>query len=192
MEAQHMARAIDGQVAIITGGARGQGRADAVALAELGARVVVCDVPAPMTSVRYELGTAADLELTASLVREAGGEAIAFPADVRDPAAVARVAGAALAEFGQVDILVANAGIVSTGQLWELSDEAWQEMIGTNLTGVFNAMRVVVPPRLGPECASALTDRGYAAGKTAEGGKLCAARKGGAREDRSAHAGRTS
>jgi NAD(P)-dependent dehydrogenase (short-subunit alcohol dehydrogenase family) len=46
MEAQHMARALDGQVAIITGGARGQGRADAVALAELGARVVVCDVPA--------------------------------------------------------------------------------------------------------------------------------------------------
>jgi SDR family mycofactocin-dependent oxidoreductase len=140
-----MGKALDGQVAIITGGARGQGQADVVALARLGARVVLCDVPAPMTSVQYELGTAADLALTVSLVKEAGSEAIAVAADVRDPAAVARVADAALAEFGQIDILVANAGIVSTGRVWELSDEAWQEMIGTNLTGVFNAMRAVVP-----------------------------------------------
>jgi SDR family mycofactocin-dependent oxidoreductase len=140
-----MGKALDGQVAIITGGARGQGRADAVALARLGARVVLCDVPAPMTSVQYELGTVEELALTVSLAREAGGVAIAVPADVRDPAAVARVTDAAIAEFGQIDILVANAGIVSTGRVWELSDEAWREMIGTNLTGVFNAMRAVVP-----------------------------------------------
>jgi SDR family mycofactocin-dependent oxidoreductase len=136
---------LEGQVAVITGGARGQGRADAVALAQLGARIALCDVPAPMTSVRYELGTAEDLALTVSLVREAGSEAIAVQADVRDPVAVAGVADAAVAAFGQIDILVANAGIVSTGRLWELSDEAWQEMIATNLTGVFNAMRAVVP-----------------------------------------------
>src|ERR1700729_1331452 len=140
-----MSRALDGQVAVITGGARGQGRADAVALAQLGARIVLCDVPAPMSSVRYELGSAEDLALTVSLVREAGSSAIALPADVRDPAAVSSVTGAAIAAFGQIDILVANAGIVSTGKLWELSDEAWQEMIGTNLTGVFNALRAVVP-----------------------------------------------
>jgi SDR family mycofactocin-dependent oxidoreductase len=141
----HVRNTLDGQVAVITGGARGQGRSDAVALAQLGARIVLCDVPAPMTSVRYELGTAEDLALTVSLVREAGSEAIAVAADVRDPGAVTAVADAAIAEFGQIDILVANAGIVSTGRLWELSDEAWQEMIGTNLTGVFNAMRAVVP-----------------------------------------------
>jgi len=136
---------LDGQVAIVTGGARGQGRAHAVALAFLGARVVVCDVPAPMTTVGYPLGTAEDLALTVSLVREAGSEAIAVAADVRDPVAVAKVADAAIAEFGRIDILVANAGIVSTSRLWELSDEAWAEMIDTNLTGVFHAMRAVVP-----------------------------------------------
>jgi len=136
---------LDGQVAIVTGGARGQGRAHAVALASLGARVVVCDVPAPMTTVGYPLGTAEDLALTVSLVREAGSEAIAVAADVRDPVAVAKVADAAIAEFGRIDILVANAGIVSTSRLWELSDEAWAEMIDTNLTGVFHAMRAVVP-----------------------------------------------
>src|ERR1700749_3988292 len=140
-----MGKALDGQVAVITGGARGQGRADAVALAELGARIVLCDVPAPMSSVKYQLGSAEDLALTVSMVREAGSSAIALPADVRDPAAVGQVADAAIAAFGQIDILVANAGIVSMGRLWELSDEAWQEMIGTNLTGVFNAMRAVVP-----------------------------------------------
>jgi SDR family mycofactocin-dependent oxidoreductase len=140
-----VSKALDGQVAVITGGARGQGRADAVALAELGARIVLCDVPAPMSSVQYQLGSAEDLALTVSLVREAGSAAIAVQADVRDPVAVGQVAGAAIAEFGQIDILVANAGIVSTGRLWELSDEAWQEMIATNLTGVFNALRAVVP-----------------------------------------------
>ncbi len=136
---------IAGQVAVITGGARGLGRADAVALAELGARIVVADVPAPMTSVGYELGTADDLAQTVALVEAAGGEAIAVTADVRDPAAMTRVADTAIAAFGQIDILVANAGIVSTGRLWELSDPAWQEVIGTNLTGVFHAMRAVVP-----------------------------------------------
>jgi SDR family mycofactocin-dependent oxidoreductase len=140
-----VSNALDGQVAVITGGARGQGRADAVALARLGARIVLCDVPAPMRSVQYELGSADDLALTVSLVREAGSAAIALAADVRDPAAVGRVADAAIAEFGQIDILVANAGIVSTGRLWEISDEAWQEMIDTNLTGVFHALRAVVP-----------------------------------------------
>jgi NAD(P)-dependent dehydrogenase (short-subunit alcohol dehydrogenase family) len=66
-----MGMTLDGQVAIVTGGARGQGRADAVALASLGARVVLCDVPAALTSVGYELGTAEDLDLTVSLAKEA-------------------------------------------------------------------------------------------------------------------------
>ena len=140
-----MDKALDGQVAIVTGGARGQGRAFAVALAGLGARVVVCDVPVPMTSVRYPLGTAEDLIETVSLISQAGSTGIAVQADVRDAGAVATVADAAIAEFGRIDILVANAGIVSTSRLWELSDEAWAEMIGTNLTGVFHALRAVVP-----------------------------------------------
>src|ERR1700722_565045 len=116
---------LDGQVAIVTGGARGQGRAHAVALASLGARVVVCDVPAPMTTVGYPLGTAEDLAETVSLIEQAGSAAIAVQADVRDAASMARVVDAALTAFGRIDILVANAGIVSRGKLWELSDEAW-------------------------------------------------------------------
>ncbi|HEY6792417.1 MAG TPA: SDR family NAD(P)-dependent oxidoreductase [Trebonia sp.] len=140
-----MGKALDGQVVIVTGGARGQGRAFAVALAELGARLVVCDVPVPMTSVQYPLGTAEDLDETVARISQAGSTGLAVQADVRDAAAISKVAGAAIAEFGRIDILVANAGIVSTSRLWELSDEAWAEMIGTNLTGVFHALRAVVP-----------------------------------------------
>jgi NAD(P)-dependent dehydrogenase (short-subunit alcohol dehydrogenase family) len=98
-----------------------------------------------MTTVRYPLGTAEDLAETVSLIEQAGGAGIAVEADVRDPADMARVVDAAITDSGRIDILVANAGIVSTSRLWELSDEAWAEMIGTNLTGVFHAMRAVVP-----------------------------------------------
>lgn len=140
-----MGKALDGQVAIVTGGARGQGRAHALALAGLGARVVVCDVPAPMATVQYPLGTAEDLAETVSLIKHAGSAGIAVQADVRRAGEVAKVVDTTLAEFGQIDILVANAGIVTTARLWELSDEAWREMIDTNLTGVFHAMRAVVP-----------------------------------------------
>jgi SDR family mycofactocin-dependent oxidoreductase len=140
-----MSNALDGQVAIVTGGARGQGRAHAVALASLGARVVVCDVPAPMTSVRYPLGTAEDLTETVAAIEQAGSTGIAVQADVRSAADIAKVTDTAITEFGRIDILVANAGIVSQGKVWELSDEAWSEMIGTNLTGVFHALRAVLP-----------------------------------------------
>jgi SDR family mycofactocin-dependent oxidoreductase len=140
-----MAAELDGRVAIITGGARGQGRSHALALAALGAGVVVCDAPAPMTSVPYPLGTAEDLAETVTLVQKAGGTAIAVQADVRDAADVARAVDTAISEFGQVDILVANAGIATSGKLWDLSDEAWRETIDTNLTGVFHTLRAVVP-----------------------------------------------
>lgn len=140
-----MTLALADQVAIITGGARGQGRAHAVALASLGARVVVCDVPGPMTTVPYALGTAEELAETVAIARKAGGAGIAVQADVRRGEDVARVVDAAIGEFGQVDILVANAGIATQAKLWEISDEAWRELIETNLTGVFHSLRAVVP-----------------------------------------------
>jgi NAD(P)-dependent dehydrogenase (short-subunit alcohol dehydrogenase family) len=95
--------------------------------------------------VQYPLGTAEDLAETVSLVQQAGGAGIALRADVRRPEDVAAVIAAAVAEFGRIDILVANAGIVTTARLWELSDEAWREMSDTNLTGVFHSLRAVVP-----------------------------------------------
>lgn len=136
---------LDGQVAIVTGGGRGQGRAHAVALAGAGADVVVCDGPENVASVGYPLGTPADLADTVTAVEAVGGKALAVRADVRRPADVDRVIAQTLDRFGRIDVLVANAGIVSQSRLEDLTDLAWQEMIDTNLTGVFHCLRAVVP-----------------------------------------------
>ena len=136
---------LDGQVAVVTGAGRGQGRAHAVALGAAGAHVVVSDVPERMSSVGYPLGTAEDLADTVAAVEAVGGKAVAVTADVRSAPDVERLIAGTLDQFGRVDILIANAGIVSQGRLETLTDLAWQEMIDTNLTGVFHCLRAVVP-----------------------------------------------
>jgi SDR family mycofactocin-dependent oxidoreductase len=139
------AQPLDGQVAVITGGARGQGRAHAVALAAQGASVVLCDVPGSFASVPYDLASVDDLDETVRLVEKAHGAALAVRADVRGRADVDAVVEQALSRFGRIDIMVANAGITVPGKLWELTDEAWHETIDTNLTGVFHSLRAVLP-----------------------------------------------
>ncbi|MGH3950386.1 MAG: SDR family NAD(P)-dependent oxidoreductase, partial [Pseudonocardiaceae bacterium] len=74
---------LEGKVAVITGGARGQGRAHAVRLAEEGADIVICDIAAPVASVPYPLATPSDLDETVKLVEERGGRCVALVADVR-------------------------------------------------------------------------------------------------------------
>src|SRR5579875_2682349 len=100
-----------GQVALVTGGARGQGRAHAVALAAAGATVVVCDIAAPLATVPYPLASAGDLDETVRIIADAGGRASAAIADVRDSAAVTGLTDRIAAEHGRLDILIANAGI---------------------------------------------------------------------------------
>ena len=75
---------MDGQVALITGAARGQGRSHALALAAEGADIVACDVPGPMSSPGYPLATHADLEMTCKLVERLGRRCLAVPVDIRD------------------------------------------------------------------------------------------------------------
>ncbi|WP_310781676.1 mycofactocin-coupled SDR family oxidoreductase [Mycobacterium sp. Z3061] len=137
--------ALDGRVALITGGARGQGRAHAVALAAEGADVVVADAPGPMTDLTYPLGTEDDLRQTAKLVEESGRRCLPIAVDVRDTAQVAAAVEQTVADLGSLDIVVANAGIVSTGPLDQVSDQMWQQLIDTNLTGVFHTLRAVIP-----------------------------------------------
>lgn len=137
--------ALDGKVAFVTGAARGQGRSHALALAAEGADVVVCDVPRPMSSLTYPLGTREDLELTAKLVEQTGRRCMAIGLDVRDSAAVDSAVEQTVQEFGSLDIAVANAGVVSTGPLAEVTDEGWDEVVSTNLGGVFHTLRAVVP-----------------------------------------------
>lgn len=137
--------ALDGKTALITGGARGQGRAHALTLAGEGADVVVCDIAAPVESVDYPMSTPADLAQTAEEVSALGRRCLAVTADVRDLAAMQSVVGAAVTEFGRVDVVLANAGIASNDPIATMSPQRWQTMIDINLTGVFNTFHAVLP-----------------------------------------------
>jgi SDR family mycofactocin-dependent oxidoreductase len=137
--------ALDGRVAFITGGARGQGRAHALALAAEGATVVIADAPAPMAGLTYPLGTEDDLRNTAKEVEALGGDCLPLAMDVRDPIAVGAAVEETVNRFGSLDIAVANAGVVSTGPLEEVTDEIWQQLVDTNLTGAFHTLRAAIP-----------------------------------------------
>lgn len=134
-----------GRTALITGGARGQGRAHAIALARAGTDIVFCDIAAPIDEVDYELPTPADMQETVRAVEAAGGRCVALTADVRDLSAMQSVTDAAFDNFGRLDIVIANAGIASGSPLTTMSEQRWRTMIDVNLTGVFNTFRAVLP-----------------------------------------------
>ena len=137
-----------GKVALITGAARGQGRSHAVRLAQEGADIVALDICADLDTVPYSCATADDLATTTKLVEDTDRRVISRQVDVRDSAALRSVADEAVAEFGHIDVVCANAGIASAGRAWELSDETWQEMIDVNLTGVWKTAKAVIPHML--------------------------------------------
>jgi SDR family mycofactocin-dependent oxidoreductase len=136
---------LNGQVALITGGARGQGRSHAIALAREGADIVVTDIAADVATIDYPLATPAELEETVRLVEKEDRRCLGIQADMRDTAAVQGVVDATLAEFGRIDILVANHGVINYGTVENTTDEMWETVLATNITGYFKAMRAVIP-----------------------------------------------
>lgn len=134
-----------GKVAFVTGVARGQGRSHSLALAGEGADIVGLDLCAPVGSVAYPMGTADDLAETVRLVEKLDRRIIARQADVRDLAAQTDLLAAAVGELGRLDIVCANAGVASYGQAAELSEQAWDEMIDINLSGVWRTVRAAIP-----------------------------------------------
>jgi SDR family mycofactocin-dependent oxidoreductase len=136
---------LDGKVVLITGGARGQGRAHALASAREGADVVVTDLGSDIASVPYALGAKDELEETVRLVEQLGRRALGVVADVRSQQDMDEAVRRGIGELGKIDALIANAGILSVGPVWELSDEQWQDMLDVNLTGVWRSVKAVVP-----------------------------------------------
>jgi SDR family mycofactocin-dependent oxidoreductase len=134
---------LDGRVALITGAARGQGRAHAITSAREGADVILVDIADQMKTVPYAMATDEDMAETVSQVEELGGRALGITADVRSQNELDNAVSRGIAEFGKIDILIANAGIWTTGPFWELSEQAWDEMIGVNLTGVWKSAKAV-------------------------------------------------
>lgn len=132
----------DGRTVVISGGARGQGRAHALRFAAEGANVVVFDVCGEVETVGYPLATPADLEATADAVREAGAKGFAEVADVRDAAHVQRVFDRAVAEFGAVDVAVANAGIVQAGaKAWDIEEAVFRAILDVNVLGAWHVLK---------------------------------------------------
>jgi SDR family mycofactocin-dependent oxidoreductase len=137
--------ALAGKVALITGAARGQGRSHAVRLAAEGADIIAIDICAQIESVPYPLARPADLEQTAAEVRALGGRIVTAHAYVRSQAELRAAVDAAVGEFGRLDIVCANAGIHSSAPAHELPEQAWQDLIDVNLTGVWLTCKVAVP-----------------------------------------------
>ena len=130
-----MSGVLGGQVALVTGGSRGIGRAIALGLAAAGAAVVVNYV-----------ANAAAAEETVGLVRAAGARARALPFDVGDPDAARAGVQAVLDGEGRLDVLVNNAGLSIDGLLLRLRHEDWERVIRTNLGGVFHCSKAAVRP----------------------------------------------
>jgi SDR family mycofactocin-dependent oxidoreductase len=135
----------DGKVVFITGAGRGQGRAHAVAFAREGASVIGIDVCSPIATVEYALSSADDLAETERLAKDAGGEIVTAAVDVRSQANTDAIVADAIRRFGHIDIVLANAAIVGFGRFWELSEEAWIDMLDVNLTGVWKTVKAVTP-----------------------------------------------
>lgn len=148
MSPEHSSGRFAGRVVLVTGGARGQGRSHAIAFAREGADIVICDVPGQISTVSYAMASAEDLRENQTLVEAEGRRCIAVAADVRDRAAIDAMVARAIDELGKIDILLANAGIVTYGPLVEQTHETWDDVIGTVLTGVWNSMKAVVPHML--------------------------------------------
>jgi SDR family mycofactocin-dependent oxidoreductase len=136
---------VEGKVAFITGAARGQGRSHAVLLAREGADIIAVDISRQVETVPYPTATADDLAETARQVEALGRRIIAAEADVRDLAALKDVVDRGVAEFGRLDIVLANAGVSSPASTLEMSEEDWSITLDINLTGVWKTLKVAVP-----------------------------------------------
>jgi len=137
---------LTGRVAIVTGAARGIGRATAVAFAREGATVVGVDIAGPVSkTLEVTPATPADLEETGRLVVAAGAKWAARQLDQRDLAALRETAAWTEQTFGKIDILFANAGIQSFKPILEMDDADWHDQINVNLNGSCNAIRAVAP-----------------------------------------------
>jgi SDR family mycofactocin-dependent oxidoreductase len=172
---------LTGKVAYVTGAARGQGRSHCVRLARAGADVVAIDACGPVAKHNgYPHATPEDLAETVRLVENEGRKMHAAPVDVRDAEGQQRVVADAIEAFGRLDIVVANAGVLNWGRLWEISPQQWQEVLDVNLTGVWNTIRAAVPAMIDAGNGGSIVTVSSAAGlKAVPGcGHYCASKFG--------------
>jgi SDR family mycofactocin-dependent oxidoreductase len=133
------------RVVLITGAARGIGRATAVRFATEGADVVACDIGVPVGDAQSSTATGEDLELTAKAVEETGTRCLRQRVDVRAQASVDAAVARAINRFGHIDVVVANAGIMASAPFWETDESTWNAVLDVNLSGVWRTAKAVAP-----------------------------------------------
>jgi len=140
----------DGSVAIVTGAARGQGRAIAVRFAQEGADVAICDLGTGANGgTNYALAGSEELDATAKELQGVGARVFARPCDVRRTEDVDAFVAAAVAELGPPSVLVNNAGILpGPNRAHDITDAEYENVLAVNLGGVFRMSRAVVPHML--------------------------------------------
>jgi SDR family mycofactocin-dependent oxidoreductase len=134
---------VAGKVAFVTGAARGQGRSHAVRLAEEGADIIAVDLCRDIDTIGYPMATPEDLDETARLIEKTSQRVVIAQADVREAAQLRTALESGLAEFGKLDIVVAQAGVAGMKGAPPL--QAWCDVINTNLIGTINAIQVALP-----------------------------------------------
>jgi NAD(P)-dependent dehydrogenase (short-subunit alcohol dehydrogenase family) len=141
-----MQNTLDNKVAIVTGAARGIGRAAAIALARAGADVVGIDIAGVVSPhLDFAPASAGDLAATGLDVEASGRRWRALTLDQRDISAIREAAATIESEFGGIDILFANAGIQAFKSILEMEDSDWHDQIDVNLSGTANMVRVFAP-----------------------------------------------
>jgi (+)-trans-carveol dehydrogenase len=136
---------MQGKVALVTGAARGQGRAHAVRLAQEGADVIAVDVCSGFDNTKYPAATEADLDETVRLVEALDRRIVHRVVDTRDLDGLTAAVEAGVAELGHLDVVVANAAIVVIAPYDQVTPAIWQEVIDVNLTGTWNTVMAAVP-----------------------------------------------
>jgi NAD(P)-dependent dehydrogenase (short-subunit alcohol dehydrogenase family) len=136
---------VDGKVAFVTGAARGQGRSHAIRLAQEGADIIAVDLCDQIATVEYPMATPEDLAETVKEVEALDRRIVAKQADVRDQAALKAALDEGVTQLGGVDIVLANAGTAPMGAENEDRIAAWQDVVGVNLTGVWNTVEAAAP-----------------------------------------------
>ena len=141
-----------GKVVLVTGAARGMGRSHALAYAKAGADLALCDRCSDSEALAYPLGTAEDLAETVRLVEEQGAKVHSATVNTSDRAAMDSFVAEAEANLGPISVAVANAGVSGMAPITNHPQAVWDEVVGSNLTGVFNTIAAVAP---------GMAERGY-------------------------------
>ena len=170
---------LEGKVAIVTWGARGNGLAAAKCLAEEGADIAIADICANMATIPYAMSTPEVMDRAVSEIKSLGRKAIGIRCDVRKASEVEAMANQVMSTFNRIDVLVNNAGNSSMVAIADMDEATWDEVLDTHLKGMFLCCRYVLPRMISQHSGVIVSissvggQRGFGMG-----GHYCAAKHG--------------